>query len=219
MAASHLLVVYPTLRPNCQWLGPVMTRFETAEREVWLTIDDGVDPDSTSRILDLLDRHGARATFFVTGLRVRKHPELAREILGRGHSIGNHSDAHPSGLFWCLPPAAIAREIDGCSSAIREATGTEPQLFRAPVGMKNPFVHPLLSARRLVLTGWTARGFDAVMTDRAAVVRRILRDVSPGAIVLVHEGARNVAVIEDVLGALTKDGYTCVVPEMGRLRA
>jgi hypothetical protein len=69
-----------------------------------------------------------------------------------------------------------------------------------------------------VLTGWSARGFDAVMTDRAAVVKRILRDVSPGAIILAHEGARNVAVIEEVLAALAKDGYTCVVPEMGSLR-
>src|SRR5262249_34793019 len=128
------LLVYGTLVPNAQWFGPVITCFAPEGNEVWLTIDDG-PTDDTLQVLDALD---AKATFFVKGTLARERPELVRAILERGHTIGNHSDTHPSATFWCLPPAAIAREIDG---------GVSSKWFRAPVGMKNPFVHPALRRR------------------------------------------------------------------------
>ena len=68
---SHLLILYPTLVANCQWWGPVMTRFETTQREIWLTIDDGPDPVHTPRMLEILERFQAQATFFVIGRRAR----------------------------------------------------------------------------------------------------------------------------------------------------
>src|SRR5205085_7875109 len=83
---SHLLIVYATLVPNCQWLGPVITCFETERKEVWLTIDDGPAPD-TDAIKELLARHGAQATFFEIGV--------------------NHSMTHPAGTFWCLGPRRL----------------------------------------------------------------------------------------------------------------
>lgn len=214
---SHMLLLYPTLRPTSKWLGPVATRFRTEAREVWLTIDDGPHRDDTLPLLDLLDRHGARATFFVKGTRVRANPDLAKSIVGRGHTIANHSDTHPSGSFWCLGPARIGREIDGCNEAIESSIQRRPTLFRAPVGFKNPFVHPLLARRGMRLVAWTARGFDGVKTDRAAIVASILRDVSPGAIILAHQDTpggvdQTLGVIEAVLVALKKEGYSFVIP-------
>lgn len=214
---SHMLLLYPTLRPTSSWLGPVITRFRTNAREVWLTIDDGPHRDETLPLLDLLDRHGARATFFVKGTLVRSNPDLARTIVERGHAIANHSDTHPSSSFWCLGPARIAREIDGCNSAIESAIQRKPTLFRAPVGMKNPFVHPLLARRGMKLVAWSARGFDAVKKDRDAIVASILRDVTPGVIVLAHQdtpgGAeQTLGVIEALLVALKKEGYSFVIP-------
>ena len=94
---SHLLLLYATLRPNCQWWGPVMRSFKTSEPEVWLTIDDGPSPAHTVAMLDLLDRFQARATFFVIGTRAEKYPHLLTEILSRGHEIANHTYTHPSG--------------------------------------------------------------------------------------------------------------------------
>src|SRR5881394_2040718 len=88
---SHVLLLYPTLRANCQWFGPVMRSFETDKTEVWLTIDDGPSPVHTVAILDLLDRFKARATFFVIGSRAEKYPHLLTEILSRGHEIANHT--------------------------------------------------------------------------------------------------------------------------------
>ena len=114
---SHALLLWPTLRPNVQWLGPVVTAFDADDKDVWLTIDDG-PTDDTLEVLDALDARGAKATFFVKGELARQRPDLVRAIAERGHGIGNHSDTHPSATFWCLLPAAIAAEIDGCAAAI-----------------------------------------------------------------------------------------------------
>lgn len=219
MAATHLLLVYATLRPNVQWLGPVVTGFATDKEEVWLTIDDGPAED-TPALLDVLDRHRARATFFVKGALTRQRPDLVRAIAERGHSVANHSDTHPSATFWCLPPGAIAREIDGCNEALLHVTGHAPIWFRAPVGMKNPAVHPLLSSRGMRLIGWSARGFDGVGSEPAAVTSRITRETRAGSIVLLHQGRpRSAEIIDSVLTALESRGYSFVVPADERLTA
>ena len=89
--ATKFLIVYPAIRANCQWFGPVVTRFRTPEKAVWLTIDDGPHPEDTLELLKLLKKHNARATFFVIGERVQKYPELARAILNEGHTLANHT--------------------------------------------------------------------------------------------------------------------------------
>jgi peptidoglycan/xylan/chitin deacetylase (PgdA/CDA1 family) len=210
LALSHALLLYPTLRPNVQWLGPVITHFEPDGKEVWLTIDDG-PTDDTLPILDMLEARGAKATFFVKGVLVDEHPELVRAIVERGHSVANHSRTHPAGTFWCLPPRRLAEEIDGCR--------VDGPWFRAPVGMKNPFVHPQLARRGLRLIGWTVRGFDSVQDDADRVAGRIVPRVSPGAIVVMHQGrAWSVRTIARVVDELQERGYAFVIPADGRLK-
>lgn len=216
LALSHLLVLYPTLRPNVQWLGPVITRFATERREVWLTLDDG-PTDDTKALLDLFDRYGVKATFFVKGTLASV--ERIRPIVARGHSVANHSHTHPSGSFWCLLRGRIAQEIDDCNAALARATGAAPTWFRAPVGMKNPFVHPLLARRGMRLIGWTCRGFDAVLTDVESIVARMLPHVRPGAILVLHQGREHsLRAIEAVIKALQERGYAFVVPADQQLR-
>jgi len=218
MALSHALLLYPTLRPNVQWLGPVITHFTTGAHEVWLTIDDGPTAD-TPALLAMLDRHGVKATFFVKGTEALQQPELVRAITAGGHSVANHSLTHPSGTFWCLLPRQIAREVDGCSAAIESITGQQPRWFRAPVGMKNPAVHPALRRRSMRLIGWTVRGFDSVTSDAQDVLRRILPRLEPGAILVTHQGREwSVRVIERLIEAVQQRGYTFVIPSDERLK-
>lgn len=218
VALSHALVLLPTLSPNLQWLGPVVTRFETASNEAWLTIDDGPAED-TPRVLDLLERHGVRATFFVTGVEASAHSAFLGEILRRGHTIANHSQNHPSGTFWCLLPGRVAAEIEECNRTIEAATGARPRWFRAPVGMKNPAVHPALARRGMRLIGWTARGFDAVVGDPALVTARILPRLRPGAIIVLHQGRdHSLRVLESVIVAVKERGYELVLPKDEQLR-
>ncbi len=218
LAFSHALVLWPTLRPNSQWLGPVITGFDSQSNEVWLTIDDG-PTDDTELLLDSLDERGVKATFFVKGLLAARRPDLIRSMLARGHAVANHSQTHPSGSFWCLLPAALTSQIDECSAALESITGQRPSLFRAPVGMKNPFVHPILARRGLTLIGWSVRGFDSFGDDVERVVRRIVPRTGAGAIVVMHQGrAFSVSCISRVVDELHGRGYSFVVPAVERLK-
>ena len=211
----HLGFVWGTLRPGSRLFGPVRRTFPGAQREVWLTIDDGPS-DDTAAILDLLDAHGAKASFFLVGERALARPGLVREIAARGHGIGNHSHTHPQARFWALGPRAMRREILDCQQALAGITGTPPRWFRAVVGHANPFVHAPLREAGLSRLAWSARGYDAIESDPARITAAIARDLEPGAIVLLHEGAphgRSVEVVTAVLAEVQRAGYRAVVPE------
>jgi len=195
IAAWYCLAV---LRPRGQWLGPV--RCMCGGGRVLITIDDGPDPHDTPLLLDLLDRHRVKAVFFMIGEKVAAHPELAREVLRRGHEIGNHTMTHPHAAFWCAGPWRTRREIAACQQTIERVTGFTPRWFRAPAGHRNFFTHPVAGGLGLEVVAWRRRGFDAVERDAAKVLRRILTKIGPGDIVLVHEATPiAAAVLEGVL--------------------
>ncbi|NZA27260.1 polysaccharide deacetylase family protein [Luteimonas sp. SJ-92] len=215
MLLSHAPFVLAALLPRASLYAPVLSRLPTGERVAWLTIDDGPS-DDTLAMLDLLDRHRARATFFLVGERAAARPQLVREILGRGHGIGNHSHTHPQAWFWALGPRRMAREIGEAQATLAALAGAPPRWFRSVVGMTNPFVAAPLRRHGLARVAWSARGFDAVRGDPDAVAARIGRDLAPGAIVLLHEGAphgRSVEIVARVLERLQAAGYRTVLPE------
>jgi peptidoglycan/xylan/chitin deacetylase (PgdA/CDA1 family) len=202
--------------PGQQAFGPAATSFETSRREVWLTIDDGPDPASTPEVLELLRKHGARATFFVVGEQVRKYPELVRQIAAAGHTLGNHTQTHPVNDFWCATPARIASEIDGCVAALLLANAPFERYFRPPVGIRNPFLDSQLSSRGMDLILWNARGLDGAGRDPDAALARIGPQIKPGSILVSHEaGPRavgRVVFVERLLDHLTEQDYMCVIP-------
>jgi peptidoglycan/xylan/chitin deacetylase (PgdA/CDA1 family) len=214
--AAHLVLfgvlLVGTLRPNSRLFGPLETNCDGG---VWLTIDDGPDLHDTPAILDLLDRHHAKATFFVIGEKAERHPELVREIVRRGHQIGNHTWSHPQATFWCHGPVRTYREIVRCQRALTAILGEPPQVFRAPVGHSNFFVHPVLEKLGLRLVGWSSRGFDGVSTSHADVARRIRASAKEGGIILVHEGTSiAVEVVADVLALAEENGWRLVIPDV-----
>jgi peptidoglycan/xylan/chitin deacetylase (PgdA/CDA1 family) len=214
-------LLYQILAPTSCGFGRTYSHFRTAAKEVWLTIDDGPDPITTPALLDLLNQHKARATFFVIGARVDANPELAAEIVRRGHELGNHTQNHPPHRIWRSWPRATASEIDECQRAIARASGHAPTRFRAPVGVKNVFLHSLLKRRGVDFIAWSARGFDCILKPDTAI-KRILKSIRPGAVVLVHEGKGDlarVALIDRVLTELTAQGYRAIIPDAAALRS
>ena len=215
LVVVHLGFLCGALRPRSAMYGPVLSHLPIDDRRVWLTIDDGPS-DDTRTLLDLLDAHGAKATFFLVGERAAARPDLVREIAARGHGIGNHSQGHPQARFWALGPARMRREIVQCQDTLRAITGVAPRWFRAVVGHANPFVSAPLRECGLARVAWDARAYDAVRSDPAAVVARLERELAPGAIVLLHEGARHgrsVEMIALLLQRMQALGYATVLPE------
>ena len=178
------------LWPRSHLLGPNWTALPAAAAargEVAITLDDGPDPAVTPAVLDLLDRHGAKATFFCIGERALRQPELCRDILRRGHALGTHSFHHGYG-FATLGLGGFVRELALAQDALASITGLRPRFFRAPFGLRNPLLDPALSRLGLSLASWTRRGFDTRASDPALVARRLLRGLKAGDILLLHDG-------------------------------
>ena len=209
VALNHVVLAAAGLWPKSHLLGPNWTRLPAPciERgEVAITIDDGPDPKVTPQVLSQLDAYGARASFFCVGERVERFQEIAREIVRCGHSIENHSQRHRH-TFSLLGPGAIEAEIVQAQDSIARATGSRPCFFRAPAGLRNPFLDPVLTRLKLRLASWTRRGFDTVSADAEAVFRRLANPLQAGDILLLHDGhaartRRGQAVILDVLPRL-----------------
>jgi peptidoglycan-N-acetylglucosamine deacetylase len=217
-----LWLLHALLAPSSQVLVRVFTRFAPAGTEVCLTIDDGPDAADTPRILDLLDRHGARAVFFLIGSRAGRRPDLVAEILRRGHTVGHHTHTHPTVIFWCATAGRVRAELDRASAILRQA-GAEPRWFRPPVGIKNIFLDRELQRRGLACVGWSLRTNDCGGRDPARIAARALERVRPGDIILMHEGvsvrpAVRVAAIAGILEGLAARGMRCVVPGQEQLR-
>ena len=190
VVADHLLLTAAGLWPRSKLLGPNWTSLpaEAAARgAVAVTIDDGPDPEVTPRVLDLLDEYSARATFFCIGERVARYGELAKEIVRRGHAIENHTQRHLN-YFSALGPRAIADEIERAQAGIDSVTGQRPRFFRAPAGIRNPFLDPVLARLDLQLASWTRRGFDTLNREASTVLSRLTRDARGGDILLLHDG-------------------------------
>ena len=220
LGTAHWPWLWATLRPGCSWWGPVVTHTGQAG-EVWLTIDDGPDPVDTPQVLDLLDARNAKATFFLIGRKAAAHPDLVRQIIARGHEVGNHTLNHFAGRFWIHGPRTVCREIIGANDVLQPLlpAGQRIRWFRAPAGLRNHWVHPVLANAGLTLVAWSSRGFDGVSADADAVVQRVRDSVDEGGIVLLHEGRLSstgsrliLEVLPKVLDHLHAKGWNCVVP-------
>ena len=226
VVANHIVITLSGLWPRSTWLGQNLLRLpaEAAARgEVAITIDDGPDPAVTPAVLDVLDAEGARATFFCIAARAARHPALCREIVRRGHSVQNHTQRH-SHTFSLLGPRGLEAEIGAAQAALADITGTRPRFFRAPAGMRNPFLAPVLQRLELQLVSWTRRGYDTVQREPARVLRRLNARLAAGDILLLHDGhaARTddgepviLAVLPALLRGLRSRGLAAVTLDRG----
>ena len=189
MFLDHLVLAAVGMSPRSRFLGPNMTRLPPGiESEIALTFDDGPDPEVTPRVLDLLAEHRATATFFPIGRRADEHADLVREVVRRGHRLENHTYNHPK-TFALRGPWAQGREIDRAQESLERLGGRRPIYFRAPAGIRNPWLDLVLARRGLRLASWTRRGFDTVERNPQRVTRKLLTGLAAGDVILLHDGS------------------------------
>jgi peptidoglycan/xylan/chitin deacetylase (PgdA/CDA1 family) len=189
LIANHLLLTVVGLWPRSTWLGTNWTQLPAAaiaRNEIALTIDDGPDPEVTPQVLAILARYGVPATFFCIGEVAQRHPDLCRDIISRGHAIENHSQRHRHN-FSLMGIKGLTQEIQSAQNSLNAITGQSPLFFRAPAGLRNPFLDPVLHKLGLQLASWSIRAFDTRVGDADKVAHTLIQGLRPGAIVLLHD--------------------------------
>ena len=173
-----------------------------------LTFDDGPGP-YTAQLLDILDQHGAKATFFLIGSKVSSQANVVRSIHARGHQLGNHSWSHPE--LPKLPVDQIAGEVDRTNEAIRQATGVTPAILRPPYGAVNGAVLEQLRLRGMSSILWSVDTRDWADRNSDIVCSRAVAGARPGAIILMHDiHQTSVGAVPCILSALKQQGYSFV---------
>jgi peptidoglycan/xylan/chitin deacetylase (PgdA/CDA1 family) len=199
--------------PQGQLLGPNLMRLPAPavrRREIALTFDDGPDPEVTPRVLELLDRYQAKASFFCIGEKAAAQPELVKEIARRGHSVENHSYHHHC-MFALFGISRLRREVDAAQATVASISGRPPVFFRAPAGFRSPLLDPVRAPRGLRYVSWTRRGFDAVSADPRRVLQRLTRGLAAGDVLLMHDSAPVVlAVLPALLELVSTRGLKAV---------
>ncbi|MGI4855186.1 MAG: polysaccharide deacetylase family protein [Janthinobacterium lividum] len=197
LAAGGLLVggyCYASMWPTSQLFGTTLIAGpDTVPHTIALTYDDGPSTRNTPPLLDLLAEFQVRATFFMIGEHVRKHPELARRVVAAGHVIGNHTSMHPN--LARKSSSRVRQELTTCQKTMEDLLGVSPVLFRPPYGARRPDV--LRTARSLGLTptlwnvtaqDWLDIGADAILAnvDKASTQNQRKGDASN---LLLHDGS------------------------------
>jgi len=167
--------------------GHLVCRVDDVPDQVALTFDDGPSGADTPRVLDLLARHGARATFFTLAQNVRRHPDLIRRMVAEGHEVAIHGELHLPLLM--LPPGLIRREIRRSADAVLEAANVTAQHYRPPFGLMVPS-----QARFVQKLGYTpvlgdVYPEDAYQPPVDTIVARVLRRITAGSILILHDGS------------------------------
>ncbi|HZX05476.1 polysaccharide deacetylase family protein [Kribbella sp.] len=206
-AKSPAQPVTPTPPAAAAVVTPKPTPLPT--KYVVLTFDDGPDAEYTPKVLDVLAKYDAKATFFEVGQNVRKHPELTKRIHDAGHSVQNHTWDHSD--LRKLTAAKFQQEVSSTDQAIRAQTGSTPTCLRPPYGGVSATVRQRARQLGKGLVVWTVDSRDWTKPGTAAIVQRVLKNVHSGSVILMHDGggnrAQTVAALPAILTALKAQGY------------
>ncbi len=225
-AAAAVTAGYQSMAPTGQWYGRTFTGLAPGTKKLALTYDDGPNDPHTPRLLEVLAKHGVKATFFLIGRYVQQRPDIAREILQAGHVVGNHTFTHPLLTFKSV--AEIRQELSACRSALEDAIGggsnMTSDLFRPPFGGRRPAV--LHTARELGLEPilWNVTGYDWDAPPSAVIERKVTKQIRGGDVILLHDGghkqmgadrSQTVQATNNLIAKYHPEGYKFVtIPQM-----
>jgi peptidoglycan/xylan/chitin deacetylase (PgdA/CDA1 family) len=212
--AAAVAAGYQAMAPTGQWYGRTFTGPTPGTRQVALTYDDGPNDPYTLRLLEVLAKHGAHATFFLIGSYVRQRPEIARELVKAGHVVGNHTFAHP--LLALKSGTEIRKELSQCHAALSDAVGQFSNLFRPPYGGRRPAVLRIARELGLETIMWNVTGYDWSGPPAAVIEKKVAKQMRGGDVILLHDGghrqmgadrSQTVIATDRLLARFKLDGY------------
>lgn len=220
MAAGLSAAGWASMAPRSQWYGKAFSGVGRGSRQIALTYDDGPNDPHTLRLLEVLEKHGVKATFFMIGRFVRERPEIARAVAQAGHVIGNHTFSHPNLIFTAA--GETRRQLEECEQALKEVVGEHSRLFRPPFGARRPGT--LREARRqgLETVMWSVTGYDWNPKSVEKIEGHVTRQVRGGDVILLHDGGHlgmgadrsfTVTVTDRVIGRYKSEGFKFVTVE------
>ena len=222
LGAAAGVYAYGARAPQSQLFGPAFCGRPGASRQLALTYDDGPNDPHTGRLLDVLDKHGAKATFFLIGRYVQQHPEIARAVAARGHVVGNHTWSHPDLMF--TSRGTLKRELKQTEDALTQAVGAHSNLFRPPFGARRPVTLKVARALGLEPIMWSVTCWDWSATSAGSIVKKAVKGIRGGDVILLHDGghkefgadrSHTVAATDELLRRYRGEGFEFVtIPQM-----
>ncbi|MGY0391039.1 polysaccharide deacetylase family protein [Bizionia sp. KMM 8389] len=166
---------------------------------VSITFDDGPHPDFTPKVLELLKKHNAKATFFCIGKEIESNPTLFKQILREGHTIGNHSYTHAHN-FGFFNTEKVQKELEKTNNIIYQLTQHQVKLFRPPFGVTNPNIARAVKRLNFTTIGWNKRSLDTTSLSESKILKRATKNLKPGDVILLHDTSeKSVRVLERLL--------------------
>ena len=197
--------------------GKNIVRLNTHQKVVALTYDDGPNPPYTERLLDVLAKHTVKATFFMIGNRIEKHPETVHRVIAEGHQIGNHTYSHP--LLGFLPPRYVQRQIERTDTLLQQHGIAKDSVFRAPMLTRFLPVAWVLAKQDRAHISCNVWSWDWTTQDPDKITETVLKQMKPGSIIVLHDGkaehkhanrSGTIEATDRIITALKRDGYQFV---------
>jgi peptidoglycan/xylan/chitin deacetylase (PgdA/CDA1 family) len=183
-----------------------VNRLDTTEKEVLLTFDDGPHSPNTTKVLEVLKKHKVKAVFFLIGKNIAGNEAIVREMVAGGHQLGNHSFSHHN-LIDLWSTKKVTNDFLACQNAIHEFQPGSV-LFRPPYGVTNPNIADAVEQLQLRSIGWNIRSYDTSTKDVEKIKQRILSQLKPGAIILLHDRLDLMPeLLESLIPAIKEKGY------------
>lgn len=179
-------------------------------KKVVLTFDDGPHHPNTNKVIDVLEKHNIKAIFFIIGKNIQANESIIHNLIYKGHLIGNHSYSHHKWIdLWSYKK--ITADFELCQNELKKQ-GVTSNLFRPPYGVTNPIIAKAIKKLNLKSIGWNIRSYDTSTTDLSLIKKRILNQLKPGAIILLHDRLDYAPeLLEEIITEIKNQGYEFTV--------
>ncbi|MDF2457039.1 MAG: polysaccharide deacetylase family protein [Cytophagaceae bacterium] len=213
------VVIYGVFTVRAGFFLSLYNEGSVTDKRIALTFDDGPS-ENTKEVLDILKKYHIKATFFLIGSKVESQQDVVKRLVEEGHEVGNHTYHHSKSTGF-YPVPKLNQEIESTRAVVKNYTGLNMKLYRPPFGVTTPNLAKVVSQLQLNVIGWSVRSFDTTRESAERIIQRILKQVKPGAVVLLHDDRKKcTTVLETIIPQLLNQHYTfATVSELFKIEA